>query len=324
MTRLTRSRACVTTGLVLGTTTLGLAFAPAALAEGLPALVGPHTAVVGQPFEVTGTDCDAPEGETATAYIDVYSAADIEADGDTAEPLFGDDAEVVDGSWNAAIVFGALAPAGNYVVWASCEPYAADEGYESPLYDYPPFDVALSAAPVTPAPPATPQPQLPTSSAPVDLQAPTTVQGVEANTPGVGAVASNGSTTDSTPAPGQKVVKTYKGFQPFEKVTLTMHSTPVELGVFTADANGVVTVEFTVPAGADAGTHTLVLSGDLGTYFQEALTVAAGTSVTTAGANGLAYTGTDVAVPLALGGGLLALGGGALLVSRRRAGATQA
>ena len=329
MTRLIRSRVAATAGLALGTTALGLAMAPAALAlpTGLPALVGPHTAVVGVPFEVTGTDCDAPEGETATAFVDVYSVADLEADGETADPLFGDEFEVVGGDWKAAIVFGELAPAGDYVIWASCEPYVAEEGYESPLYDYPDFEVALSAAPVTPAPPAPPaqpQPPLPTPSAPVDLQAPTTVQGVEANTPGVGPVASDTATTDTTPAPGQKVVKVFKGFQPFEKVTLTMHSTPVTLGTFTADANGVVTVEFTVPDGAAAGTHTLVLSGDAGTYFQEAITVAAGTAVTEAGSNGLAYTGADVAVPLALGGGLLALGGGALLVSRRRAGATQA
>ena len=329
MTRLTRSRAAVTTGFLLGTTALGLAVAPAALAdlEALPALEGPDAAVVGQPFQVTGTDCDAPEGETATAYIDVYSVEDVENE-EAPEPLFGDDAPVVEGAWTAAIVFGELAPAGDYVVWASCEPYVGDEGAEAPSYDYPPLEIALSAAPVTPAPPAPPappaQPPVPTPSVPVDLQAPTTVQGVEANTPGVGPVASSAATTDTTPAPGQKVVKVFKGFQPFEVVTLTMHSTPVALGTFEADANGVVTVEFTVPAGAAAGTHTLVLSGDAGTYFQEAITVAAGTAVTEASSNGLAYTGADVAVPLALGGGLLALGGGALVVSRRRAGATQA
>jgi hypothetical protein len=324
MTRLTRSRVAATAGLALGTTALGLAVAPAALAvgSGLPALVGPHTAVVGEAFEVTGTDCDAPEGKTAIAYVDVYSVADLESDGESAEPLFGDEFPVVSGDWEASVLFGELAPAGDYVLWASCESYAG-----AGLTDYPEFAIALSAASVTPAPPAQPSvPPVPSTppAAPVDLQAPTTVQGVEANTPGVGPVASSAATTDTTPAPGQKVVKVYKGFQPFEVVTLTMHSTPVTLGEFTADANGVVTVEYTVPAGADAGTHTLVLSGDAGTYFQESITVAAGTAVTEAGSNGLAYTGADVAVPLALGGGLLALGGGALLVSRRRAGATQA
>ena len=107
------------------------------------------------------------------------------------------------------------------------------------------------------------------------------------------------------------------GFQPHEWVTLTMHSTPTVVGKFQADANGVVTAEFTLPAGTPAGTHTFVYEGDAGTYFQESFTV-------TAGGKKLAYTGADMTVPLTLGLGLVVAGACALVVSRRKtAGAPQ-
>jgi hypothetical protein len=142
------------------------------------------------------------------------------------------------------------------------------------------------------------------------------VRGVEANTPGTKSVTTDKTTTSS--APGQKVVRVIAGFQPHEWVTLTMHSTPTVVGKFQADANGVVTAEFTLPAGTPAGTHTFVYEGDAGTYFQESFTV-------TAGGKKLAYTGADMTGPLTLGLGLVAAGAGALVVSRRKtAGATQA
>ena len=72
------------------------------------------------------------------------------------------------------------------------------------------------------------------------------VRGVEANTPGTKSVTTDKTTTSS--APGQKVVRVIAGFQPHEWVTLTMHSTPTVVGKFQADANGVVTAEFTLPA----------------------------------------------------------------------------
>lgn len=313
MTRLTRTRVAVTTGLTLTTAGLGLALAPAALAAPLvlPELDAPTQAVVGQPFDVSGTDCDAPDGETAIAYVEVYSVANIQSEDDL-DPLFGDAVDVTDGAWTAEVVLGADVPAGDYVIWASCEPYDGAE-----FSDYDSVQFALGAAPSTPT---TSTPTTATPSA-TPAATPGAIRGAAANTPGVAPAASSAATT-TTPAPGQKVVKVYKGFKPGEKVTLTMHSTPTTLGVFTADANGFVTVTFTVPAGTAAGTHTLVLEGDMGTYFQENITVAA--ALTTASSAGLAYTGADVAVPLALGAGLLVVGGGALVASRRRTGATQA
>ncbi len=98
---------------------------------------------------------------------------------------------------------------------------------------------------------------------------------------------------------------------------MTLHSAPRTVGTFTADASGTVRVEFTVPAGTPAGEHTLVYEGNMGTYFQEALTVAASGSGTGSGDN-LAYTGASVAMPLGLGAGALALGGGLVFLTRRR------
>ena len=60
---------------------------------------------------------------------------------------------------------------------------------------------------------------------------------------------------------GDDVTLSYSGFQPGEQVTLVMRSTPVELGTFTADAAGVVTATVTLPASAEAGSHTLTFSG---------------------------------------------------------------
>jgi hypothetical protein len=101
-----------------------------------------------------------------------------------------------------------------------------------------------------------------------------TLRGTEANTPGV-APQKSGSTTGASTTLGKKVVKILTGFQPDEVVTVTLHSTPVKVGTFTASPQGVVTVEFTVPEGTPVGDHDLVYDGNKGTYFQESIAIAA-------------------------------------------------
>ena len=116
---------------------------------------------------------------------------------------------------------------------------------------------------------------------------------------------------------GEKFTASYPGFKPFEVVTLVLHSTPQNVGTFTANASGVVTVSFTIPAGTASGSHSLTMSGSMGTSFAQALKVSSSRS--------LAYTGTDVAAPLAIGGTLLLVGAGLTFAARRRkAGAQQA
>ncbi|MBD7919557.1 HtaA domain-containing protein [Cellulomonas sp. Sa3CUA2] len=75
---------------------------------------------------------------------------------------------------------------------------------------------------------------------------------------------------------GGELSLTAGGFRPGEKgIRLELHSTPVVLARgLTADASGVVTAQFTVPASTPAGRHTLVLVGADQTL-RQAITVTA-------------------------------------------------
>ncbi len=312
MSRVSPLRLCSTAGLTLGVAAAGLAFAPAALAvpveSTLPELEGPLSVMAGEEFTLTGTECVAPEGETAIVFVDVFTAASLETD--SAEPILTFDGEPdAAGAWTAVLEFTQAAPTGDYVVWTTCEPYDGALEKNKGLY-YPEFAFTLEAAAVTPAP---------TPTAPPTVAPTGKVRGVSANTAGV-ASPDGGAATGDTASPGKKVVKILTGFKPHEVVTVTLHSAPQTVGTFTADASGTVRVEFTVPAGTPAGAHTLVYEGNMGTYFQETLTVAAAAG----SGDNLAYTGASVAMPLGLGAGALALGGGLVFMTRRRNAAAEA
>jgi hypothetical protein len=309
MSRVSPLRLCSTAGLTLGVAAAGLAFAPAALAETgepalLPALTGETTAVVGEEFLLSGTECAAPADsvEPAFVYVDFFTQAGW--DDPAGEPVLSIKGNPENGDWTAVAEFGAAAEAGAYVAAAVCEPYS-----DNYLY-YPEFSFTLEAAAVTPAP---------TPTAPPTVAPTGKVRGVSANTAGV-ASPDGGAATGDTASPGKKVVKILTGFKPHEVVTVTLHSAPQTVGTFHADASGTVRVEFTVPAGTPAGAHTLVYEGNMGTYFQETLTVAAAAG----SGDNLAYTGASVAMPLGLGAGALALGGGLVFMTRRRNAAAEA
>lgn len=316
MSRMSPLRATVATGLSLGTVGLGIAFAPAALAATteLPALTGPASAVLGETIAISGSDCDAAGANPAIVYVDVVAAADLEdPDATAALSLVG---KPENGAWTAVLEFEAPTALGDYVVFAGCEPYGGTVDSDKFLL-YPEFGFTLKAAPVT---------QTPVTSPPSTPTTPTTVtptgelRGETANTVGVSST-KTASTTGASAVQGAKIVKVLTGFKPGEKVTVTLHSEPQTVGTFTADENGTVTATFTLPAGTAAGEHDLVFEGDMGTYFQESLTVTAASS---SDSDSLAYTGASVALPLSLGGGLLVAGAGALYALRRRpAGAEQ-
>ena len=286
MSRVTPFRATVATGLTLGTAVVGLAFAPAAFAAPAPTVTLSSTTVApGAEYTVSGTGClPGSDGEPGVWVIVPNVDEPQSADYDEAN---------TDGTWTT--VEYAPTDLGSYEYNVFCDAYATG-------FDYPNITITVTAdgkpvpAPVTP------------TATPVDE-----ARGTKANTPGVGANKAATATNDTLAAPGEKVVRVYKGFQPFEVVRVTLHSTPQNVGVFTADASGTVTVSFTVPAGTPVSDdHTLVLVGDKGTYFQEAFEVAA------VGDARLAYTGASVGLPLALGAGLLVAGGGVLVATRRR------
>ncbi|MCZ2859900.1 hypothetical protein [Blastococcus sp. VKM Ac-2987] len=303
---MTRNRIAATTGVTaLATVSLGLVFAPAALAAvELTAPTAPATVTAAQEFEIEGAECLTTDPDYPA---EVALFADVALPEPTEED-FVYTAPAEDGTWSATVSFPA-GTTGEHEFYAFC-----DNIYGELPQVYAPTIITVTAPPVV-TPPSTPAPETPAPEAPK----PSAIRGESANTPGVSAQTT--AATTKTAVPGQKVVKVYKGFQPFEKVTLTMHSTPQVLGTFTADADGVLEVEFTLPAGTTAGMHTLVLEGP-STYFQEGFQVSG--TLTTASSDSLAYTGASVGLPLALGAGLLVAGGGALVATRRRAGASQA
>ncbi len=288
MSRLSPFRLCTAAGLAVGTAAVGLAMAPAALAAPEPTVsLSASTVAPGEAFTVSGTGCLPVEDEDVVVVITP-----------AVDPQWGDAVEPAeDGSWS--FVLEAPAEEGTYAFTVLCDQYDVQFGY-------PDVTVTVAAGSTS-----TPAPVAPTGE----------IRGTSANTPGV-ASPDSGTATGDRSAPGQKVVKILTGFRPYEKVTVTLHSTPTRVGTFTADASGTVRIEFTVPAGTPAGDHTLVYEGDQGTYFQESFTVTAAAAATD---GDLAYTGASVALPLGLGAGALALGGGLVFLTRRRsAGAAEA
>ena len=151
--------------------------------------------------------------------------------------------------------------------------------------------------------------------------------------------------TASVAAGGTLTVK-LSGFAAGAKVEVTLHSDPVDLGSVTVGDDGASTLKATVPAGVEAGDHTLqaAVDGDVLATTAITVTAAAGSGVggtgdsgtsdsgtsgagsdpsgTTADGSGttdaaLASTGSDLGGLLA-GGAALLLAGAALVLVRRR------
>jgi hypothetical protein len=300
LSRVSPLRLCTVAGLAAGTVAAGLALAPAALAAELPTPTAPATVAAGVEFEVSGTGCVIEEPFN---WAVVGLTTDVGSN-NPEDDLFGAIPQD-DGSWTATVTFPA-GTTGRHEIRAACGAYYGEEATE-----YPVVTVTVGGSTAAPSTPST-TPATPAAAA--TTAATGAVRGTSANTPGVTSPDTGAATGDSTPL-GQKVVKILTGFKPGEVVTVTLHSTPQTVGTFTADASGTVRVEFTVPAGTPTGDHTLVYEGNQGTYFQEAfaVTAASGTS-----SPSLAYTGASVALPLGLGAGALALGGGLVFLARRR------
>lgn len=87
---------------------------------------------------------------------------------------------------------------------------------------------------------------------------------------------------------GEKVSITGSGFAPGEIVSLTLHSTPVELGNATADDKGGFTREVTIGTSVEATSHTIAAVG-----LSSSLKATAELAVTPRGDNGGNNGGTD-------------------------------
>ena len=154
---------------------------------------------------------------------------------------------------------------------------------------------------ITPAPTAAPQPTTEPTTAPTDGSTPP-AEGGEGSTPApTDAPAEGGEATPGANpvsfghaevAPGATQTATASGFAPNESVTAVLHSDPVNLGTFQANAEGELSVQFIVPEGTPAGEHRLVLTGQTSSAVAEGtFTVAEASPAAILGA--LATTGTD-------------------------------
>lgn len=164
--------------------------------------------------------------------------------------------------------------------------------------------------PTTPAPSPTPTPTAgPTTPAPSPTVTPT-------RTPTTGADWVRVDLRTGQVRVGGVLRATLTGLEPGQRVTATVYSTPVEIGTFTADADGEIAIAWTVPSSLPVGEHRLVLTSDGLDPVEVELEVLAATS------EALAATGATLASALLVALALLGAGAGVLHLRRRAAGRT--
>jgi hypothetical protein len=79
--------------------------------------------------------------------------------------------------------------------------------------------------------------------------------------PPVIAVTAPGTTGTPSARVGGTLALVATGFQPGESVVATLHSTPVVVGTFVADATGKVTATIKIPTGTTLGSHQVLFVG---------------------------------------------------------------
>ncbi len=141
--------------------------------------------------------------------------------------------------------------------------------------------------------------------------------------PGTGSI-----TLDKTTVPqGGTVGVTCTGFAPGTDVQITLHSDPVDLGTATADDNGEVHQNITIPPGTATGQHSVTCSGLSAsggslTLTAELMVTATGTTPvtnpTTSGTGTLPRTGSDTTELLRVGVVLIVAGAALAVIVRRR------
>lgn len=145
--------------------------------------------------------------------------------------------------------------------------------------------------------------------------------------------------SDLVASPGEPITVVASGYAAGATVTFTLNSDPIHLGTATADAQGTARLTFTIPTGVPAGDHTLVASGldasgnVLTLSTRLTVMAAGGNSGGTGGTGGtgsgsgsgsgsssgsLPRTGSDNTNLVRAGALLIAAGGAAVLVTRKR------
>lgn len=219
------------------------------------------------------------------------------------------------------------------------------QGANGALSGFAPLAIAAEEAPATTAPATTaPATTAPATTAPV-VTAPATTAPATSSASATATPSAKPSVTQSvSPAPsasapaggiglsadsisaGGKLTITGKGFKSGSSASFTLHSTPVNLGTATVDAQGVATLSVSLPASVAPGQHSIVIDGvgvnGQARQLSAALTITAAatapeTAPTTAPtADDLATTGATST--LMIGGAALALIVGLLAMAGTR------
>lgn len=149
------------------------------------------------------------------------------------------------------------------------------------------------------------------------------------STPDDGIVVDTGS-SGGTSSPGDTIDVEVTNAQPGSTLDVYVQSDPVFLGTMTADSTGTARGSFTLPAGLEAGDHTVVVNGTDSSgnprTWSYGITVADATAADDGGSGAvpdeLSFTGSST-VPLVGAGALLVAAGVATVRFRqRRLGAT--
>jgi len=145
--------------------------------------------------------------------------------------------------------------------------------------------------------------------------------GAQASYPGASV-----SVSTSTVAPGGSITVTAEGFKADSTVQFTIESTPQSLGSVTASSSGVAVLTTKVPAGIEAGPHTIRATGIAPDGSPLNVTTTITVSGSAAGGDsggGLANTGSNSGLFGVVGALAVVIGGLVLVASRRASSARQ-
>ncbi|HTN79519.1 MAG TPA: prenyltransferase/squalene oxidase repeat-containing protein [Acidimicrobiales bacterium] len=119
---------------------------------------------------------------------------------------------------------------------------------------------------------------------------------------GSGGGTSSGGITISTETakPGDTVAVGGNGFNPNEPVRITLFSDPVILGTVNADANGLASFTFVVPANTPAGAHQVEMAGQISSKSLSIALQVTGSTTTTTSTTSTTVAGATTTAP---GGG---------------------
>lgn len=131
-------------------------------------------------------------------------------------------------------------------------------------------------------------------------------------------VCTEASQSQSVVKDGEPITVTVRGFRANSGVTFYLYSTPVNLGVYVANAAGNVTATLTIPEGTSPGVHHIVASGSAldGSPHNVSIEITVVDDEGTGG--GLPLTGAQIGLASALGAGLIGAGSAAVVAGRRR------